>query len=80
MDALRDFLAMGGYGAYVWSAWGLTFLVLGGLFGWTLWLGQRRQRELEALERRLTQGQGSRRRLRPVRAERTSREDRHALP
>ncbi len=80
MDALRDFLAMGGYGAYVWSAWGLTFLVLGGLFGWTLWLAQRRQRELEALERRLSQGQGPRRRLRPVRAERMSQEDRRALP
>ena len=80
MDALRDFLAMGGYGAYVWSAWGLTFLVLGGLFGWTLWLVQRRQRELEALERRLTQGQGPRRRLRPVRTERMSQEDRRALP
>ena len=27
--ALREFLAMGGHGAYVWSAWALGVLVLG---------------------------------------------------
>lgn len=25
-DSLSDFLAMGGYSAYVWSAFGITFL------------------------------------------------------
>ena len=28
MDAMREFLHMGGYGFYVWSACGVTFLVL----------------------------------------------------
>lgn len=29
---MEEFLGMGGYGAYVWSAYGLTFLVMLGLF------------------------------------------------
>ncbi len=28
MDAVREFLHMGGYGCYVWSAYGVTFVVL----------------------------------------------------
>ncbi len=28
MDAVREFLHMGGYGFYVWSAYGVTFIVL----------------------------------------------------
>ncbi|MCP1336633.1 heme exporter protein CcmD [Futiania mangrovi] len=28
---MSDFLAMGGYAAYVWPSWGVTVLVLGGL-------------------------------------------------
>ena len=28
MDALREFLHMGGYGFYVWSAYGMAFIVL----------------------------------------------------
>jgi len=28
MDALREFFYMGGYGFYVWSAYGVTFIVL----------------------------------------------------
>ncbi len=28
MDAMREFLHMGGYGFYVWSAYGVTFVVL----------------------------------------------------
>ena len=28
MDALRNFLHMGGYGFYVWSAYGMAFVVL----------------------------------------------------
>lgn len=30
-DSLSAFLAMGGHGAYVWSAWGLTGLLLVGV-------------------------------------------------
>jgi len=28
MDALREFLHMSGYGIYVWSAYGMAFIVL----------------------------------------------------
>lgn len=28
MDAMREFLHMGGYGFYVWSAYGVTFVIL----------------------------------------------------
>ncbi|MDX1432524.1 MAG: heme exporter protein CcmD [Gammaproteobacteria bacterium] len=28
MDTLREFLHMGGYGFYVWSAYGVTLVVL----------------------------------------------------
>ena len=28
MDAVREFLHMGGYGFYVWSAYGVAFVVL----------------------------------------------------
>ena len=31
MTALADWLAMGGYAAFVWSAYGLAAIVLGGL-------------------------------------------------
>lgn len=28
MNSLNEFLNMGGYGAYVWSAYGITFIVM----------------------------------------------------
>lgn len=49
MDA---FLAMGGYAAYVWPAYGASFVVLAGLAAWTF-LGLRRtKRRLSELEGR----------------------------
>jgi heme exporter protein D len=30
MSGLMEFLAMGGYAAYVWPAYGLSLLILGG--------------------------------------------------
>ena len=45
------YLAMGGYAAYVWPAYGLTLLVLGGLLLWSLTSYRRRRRELERLQR-----------------------------
>ncbi len=36
MPELRTFLAMGDYGPYVWSAYGVTGLVLAGLLAATL--------------------------------------------
>lgn len=32
MDGFFSFLSMGGYGAYVWTSYGLALLVMGGLF------------------------------------------------
>jgi len=44
---VSDFLAMGGYGAYVWVAYGVTALALVLLFIWS-WFGARsREAELE---------------------------------
>jgi heme exporter protein D len=65
---VREFLAMGGYGAYVWSAFGLTALVLGGLLWQSLWLARRREAELERL-RKAVRGErpGRGRPLRPRR-------------
>jgi heme exporter protein D len=48
-----EFLAMGGYGAYVWSAFGLTLVVLAGLFVQSVFLGRRREAELASLRQRL---------------------------
>lgn len=45
MEALTAFVAMGGYGGYVWSAYGLAAAVLAGL-----WLAARR-RKRRALRR-----------------------------
>jgi heme exporter protein D len=42
---MAEFLAMGGYAAYVWPAFGFTILVLGGL--WLLSLRQMRAKEAE---------------------------------
>lgn len=36
-DSFSDFLAMGGYGFYVWISFGLSFLALGLLLGWGYW-------------------------------------------
>ena len=44
---MSEFLAMGGYGAYVWTAYGVTALALLLLFLWS-WFGARaRETELE---------------------------------
>jgi heme exporter protein D len=49
--AVIKYLAMGGYAAYVWPAYGLTLLVLGGLLLWSLAGYRRHQRELKRLQR-----------------------------
>lgn len=50
---MAEFFAMGGYAAYVWSAFGFTILVLAGL--WVLsWRQMRaKEAELEDLRARL---------------------------
>ncbi len=48
---MSEFLAMGGYGAYVWSAYGVTALFLALLFIWS-WFGARaRETELEQVRK-----------------------------
>lgn len=47
---MGEFWAMGGYAAYVWPAFAVTILVLGGL-AWQSWASRRRlRRALEALD------------------------------
>ena len=48
---MSEFLAMGGYGAYVWTAYGVTALSLLMLFVWS-WFGARaREAELEQVRK-----------------------------
>lgn len=48
---MSEFLAMGGYGAYVWTAYGVTALFLLLLFVWS-WFGARaRETELEQIRK-----------------------------
>jgi len=50
MDAIEHFLAMGGYARFVWPAFGLAVLVMGGLVIESLITYRKRQRELAAVE------------------------------
>jgi heme exporter protein D len=50
-EAVASFLAMGGYAAFVWPAYGIATVVLGGLLAWSLGAYRRRQRELAELQR-----------------------------
>ena len=47
---MAEFLAMGGYAAYVWGAYGLALVVLTGLVTATLARRRSSHRALEALE------------------------------
>jgi heme exporter protein D len=47
---MTSFFAMGGYGAYVWAAYGFAILVMLGLLWQSLRLARKRQAELEALK------------------------------
>ena len=59
-------LEMGGYGAYVWSAYGFTVLLLGGLLLQS-WLFERKQRwELAKLRQQLGPRTGNQDTHRPI--------------
>jgi len=47
---MTEIFNMGGYGAYVWPAWGIAVLVLGGLIFASLRTMRARERELTKLE------------------------------
>jgi heme exporter protein D len=49
---MSQFLAMGGYAAFVWPAYGVALLALGGLLIQSLRQYRARQRELDRLQRR----------------------------
>ncbi len=49
MASLTDFLAMGGYAGFVWPAYGLATLVLGGMLAASLRSLRRRERMLAEL-------------------------------
>jgi heme exporter protein D len=50
MDGLAEYLAMGGYARFVWPAWGVGVLVLGGLVVASVRRLREREAELAALE------------------------------
>ncbi len=49
MNALSTFLAMGGYGVYIWPAYGLTALAFAGILVRSLSTLRARRREEQAL-------------------------------
>jgi heme exporter protein D len=51
MAAVEDYLAMGGYAAFVWPAFAVTAVIMAGLAIQSLSAYRRRQRELTRLER-----------------------------
>jgi heme exporter protein D len=51
MTGVAEFLTMGGYAAYVWTAYGAAVVVLVGLTVATLARRRSSRRDLEALER-----------------------------
>jgi heme exporter protein D len=53
---VAEFLAMGGYAGYVWSAFGFTFVVMVGLLAQSWRLARRRERELVELRAQLRPG------------------------
>lgn len=63
---MSDFLAMGGYGAYVWPAFGFAAVVLLGLLLQSWWAARRREAEFEQLRHQLRPGRPRRQRLEPV--------------
>jgi len=49
MNDFQTFFAMGGYGAYVWPAYGLTALAFIGMLIWTMATLKARRREEQGL-------------------------------
>ena len=63
---MTDFLAMGGYAAYVWSAYGFAALVLIALLVQSWRSARRRGAELEQVRHLARPARASRARLRPA--------------
>jgi heme exporter protein D len=58
---VAEFFAMGGYGRFIWPAYGIAFLVMAVLFVQTLRAHRARRRELEGLEGQGLEGRRRRR-------------------
>ena len=52
MAAVDQFFAMGGYARFVWPAYALALIVLGGLLAESLMTYNKRKRELAAAEKK----------------------------
>jgi heme exporter protein D len=65
---VTDFLAMGGYGAYVWSAYGFAAAVLIALLVQSWRSARRREAEFEQVRRVARPARASRAKLRPAQA------------
>lgn len=50
MQAVSEFLTMGGYGVYVWPSYALAVLIMGGMLGVTLARLRGTKRELKGYE------------------------------
>ena len=50
MDTVEEFLRMGGYAAYVWPAFGITVVLMVGLFSWSRISLKAAQRTLDLLQ------------------------------
>jgi heme exporter protein D len=50
MDAVHRFLDMGGYGRFIWPAYGLAVIVLGGFLVTSIAAYRRTKRDLAALD------------------------------
>ena len=60
MSSITEFLAMGGYGAFIWAAFGLTAVVLIGLLILSLRDVQEKERHLAKLQAQLGDGRRAR--------------------
>jgi heme exporter protein D len=61
MTTVSDFLAMGGYAAFVWPAYGVTAVVLGGLVAYSVIGYRTRRRELDRIQAEAGGARGRRR-------------------
>jgi len=50
---VTEFFHMGGYAAFVWPAWLIALLILGGLTGFSVWRMRAKERELGQIEQKL---------------------------
>ena len=72
---MSEFLAMGGYAAYVWSAFGFALVVLLGLLGQSWRAAHQREAELAQLRQLVRAGRAG-----PVQAQARRRQDPAARP